>query len=72
MAGIIYFFSIMEILTEGVVVMSFNQILLIIIGGGLVVGTLYITIRAIFLPTPTDPTYKKNTGAEAQKGKPKA
>lgn len=33
--------------------MSLNEILLILIGGGLVVGTLYVMIRAIFMPNPS-------------------
>ncbi|MDZ7290941.1 MAG: hypothetical protein ONB44_12185 [candidate division KSB1 bacterium] len=47
--------------------MSFNEILLIVVGGGLLLGTLYMMFRAIFLPSPIDPTYRqKRPASEGQ------
>jgi hypothetical protein len=41
------------ILPQGGLNMPLNELLLILIGGSLVVGTLYVMIRAIFLPNPS-------------------
>ena len=47
--------------------MSLNEILLVVIGGGLVVGTLYIMIRAIFLPNPSSVDQSKKKQAAEEK-----
>lgn len=47
--------------------MALNEILLVLIGGGMVVGTLYIMIRAIFLPNPSSGDQGKKKQAAAEK-----
>jgi hypothetical protein len=55
--------------------MTFNEILLLLIGGGAFLFMMYMFIRAIFQPNPVDPTYHKKSESKekpALKGKAKA
>jgi len=51
--------------------MSFSTILLVILGSGLVVGTLYVMIRAIFLPNPSPNASPRDQSQRKQEAKEK-
>lgn len=51
--------------------MSLSTILLTILGGGLVVGTLYVMIRAIFLPNPSPSASARDQSKGKQDAKEK-
>ena len=55
--------------------MTFNEVFLLVIGGGAFVFMMFMFIRVIFMPTPVDPEAEKKKASEvkpAVKSKAKA